>query len=150
MEKKIYYFLIILAVVFPISVNANIVCNDGTISPSCVDCHKGCCSNHGGCSNAVATQKTTKKVTKISAKTTTTKISSTSSRVTTTKSTTTESTTTTTSTKTTTKNKTALITEEADEKENDNENEDIPVGLLAIPTAVGAGIAVVANKKRKQ
>lgn len=36
----------------PIVVNANIVCNDGTISPSCGDCHKGCCSSHGGCSNS--------------------------------------------------------------------------------------------------
>lgn len=36
---------------FPIVANANIVCNDGTISPSCGDCHRGCCSHHGGCSN---------------------------------------------------------------------------------------------------
>ncbi len=35
----------------PIVVKANIVCNDGTTSPSCVTCHKGCCSRHGGCSS---------------------------------------------------------------------------------------------------
>ena len=28
----------------------NITCNDGTISPTCKDCHRGCCSWHGGCS----------------------------------------------------------------------------------------------------
>ena len=33
----------------PITVNANIMCNDGTESPTCTDCHRGCCSNHGGC-----------------------------------------------------------------------------------------------------
>ena len=32
-------------------VRANIVCNDGSISPTCQDCHRGCCSHHGGCSS---------------------------------------------------------------------------------------------------
>ncbi len=27
----------------------NITCNDGTTSPTCQDCHRGCCSWHGGC-----------------------------------------------------------------------------------------------------
>lgn len=27
----------------------NIICNDGTVSPTCQDCHRGCCSYHGGC-----------------------------------------------------------------------------------------------------
>lgn len=27
----------------------NIICNDGTPSPTCKDCHRGCCSHHGGC-----------------------------------------------------------------------------------------------------
>ncbi len=36
----------------PSLVMTRIVCNDGTISPGCNDCHKGCCSHHGGCSNS--------------------------------------------------------------------------------------------------
>ncbi len=35
----------------PITVKANIICNDGTISKTCRDCHQGCCSHHGGCTN---------------------------------------------------------------------------------------------------
>lgn len=27
----------------------NVICNDGTPSPTCKDCHRGCCSHHGGC-----------------------------------------------------------------------------------------------------
>jgi len=27
----------------------NIVCNDGTRSPSCTTCSSGCCSGHDGC-----------------------------------------------------------------------------------------------------
>lgn len=49
--KKRFYLLLILLLVFPCSIKANIVCNDGTISPSCGDCHRGCCSHHGGCSS---------------------------------------------------------------------------------------------------
>ena len=48
--KKI--FLIICMFIFPIFVNAGIVCNDGTVSRSCNDCHRGCCSRHGGCSSS--------------------------------------------------------------------------------------------------
>ena len=33
------------------NVFANIMCNDGTRSPSCSDCHRGCCSHHGGCAS---------------------------------------------------------------------------------------------------
>lgn len=29
--------------------NVHILCNDGTRSPSCTSCDKGCCSGHGGC-----------------------------------------------------------------------------------------------------
>ncbi len=47
MKKYILTFIVILF--FPLVVKANIVCNDGTTSPSCVDCHQGCCSHHGGC-----------------------------------------------------------------------------------------------------
>lgn len=53
--KKCFYRIVefvLLMMFLPIVVNANIVCNDGTISPSCGDCHKGCCSSHGGCSNS--------------------------------------------------------------------------------------------------
>ena len=52
--KKIFLIIIIFIlqfVCYPIAVSANIICNDGTISPSCANCHRGCCSHHGGCSN---------------------------------------------------------------------------------------------------
>lgn len=28
---------------------AHIMCKDGTRSPSCTSCERGCCSGHGGC-----------------------------------------------------------------------------------------------------
>jgi len=28
---------------------SNVMCNDGTISPTCQTCTRGCCSSHGGC-----------------------------------------------------------------------------------------------------
>lgn len=49
--KKILVMLIV-AFIIPKTVNANIICNDGTVSSSCGDCHTGCCSRHGGCSNS--------------------------------------------------------------------------------------------------
>lgn len=30
--------------------SGNIICNDGTESPTCSTCSQGCCSGHGGCS----------------------------------------------------------------------------------------------------
>lgn len=42
---------IILLLLVTIPVHANIICNDGTESPSCTNCHSGCCSHHGGCAN---------------------------------------------------------------------------------------------------
>lgn len=48
--KKLIVFTTIL-LIFPFVVNANIICNDGTISPSCQTCHTGCCSGHNGCTN---------------------------------------------------------------------------------------------------
>ncbi len=51
MKRSIFLFLVLLTF-YPIGVKANIVCNDGTISPGCSDCHRGCCSQHGGCSNS--------------------------------------------------------------------------------------------------
>lgn len=50
MIKKVFV-IIVLFLFLPISVKANIICNDGTESPSCSDCHQGCCSWHGGCRN---------------------------------------------------------------------------------------------------
>ena len=44
-------FLLFIIFLFPICVKANIMCNDGTTSPSCADCHRGCCSRHGGCAS---------------------------------------------------------------------------------------------------
>lgn len=53
-NKNTYLILFIILLILPMSVSANIICNDGTISPSCQDCHRGCCSRHGGCSNSLA------------------------------------------------------------------------------------------------
>lgn len=56
--KKISYriigIIVLLMIFLPTGVNANIVCNDGTVSPSCGDCHRGCCSHHGGCSSGAS------------------------------------------------------------------------------------------------
>lgn len=54
MNKKLKVLLIIfvcLLFVFPTFVKANIICNDGSQSPSCSYCHPGCCSWHGGCTS---------------------------------------------------------------------------------------------------
>jgi hypothetical protein len=52
MRFKIISLLVLLIIInIPTIVFANIVCNDGSISKSCVDCHSGCCSRHGGCTN---------------------------------------------------------------------------------------------------
>ena len=51
---KKYKLLIVSLLLFSFGVNrvnANIICNDGTVSKSCSTCSKGCCSRHGGCSN---------------------------------------------------------------------------------------------------
>lgn len=50
--KKRLYLVLILLLVFPCTIKANIICNDGTVSPKCADCHRGCCSHHGGCSSS--------------------------------------------------------------------------------------------------
>ncbi len=50
--KKLVFILVILFII-PIIANANIICNDGTTSPTCADCHQGCCSKHDGCSNNI-------------------------------------------------------------------------------------------------
>ena len=49
MKKIVVITLLTIFIINPIRVFANIKCNDGTISPSCSDCHQGCCSHHGGC-----------------------------------------------------------------------------------------------------
>ena len=50
--KKIVFIIMALLLLFcPIRAYANIICNDGTTSATCTDCHTGCCSRHGGCTN---------------------------------------------------------------------------------------------------
>lgn len=54
MEKRFYFgivAIISIIILHPSIALANIICNDGTVSRSCGDCHQGCCSHHGGCSN---------------------------------------------------------------------------------------------------
>ncbi len=49
---KRIYVIFILFLMFLMNtevVKANIICNDGTESPTCKDCHQGCCSWHKGC-----------------------------------------------------------------------------------------------------
>ena len=48
-----------MLIFWPFTVKANIICNDGTTSPSCSTCHKGCCSKHGGCSTGNSTSNST-------------------------------------------------------------------------------------------
>ena len=49
------YLLVIFFLIFLFSsiqnVNANVICNDGTISPTCIYNQSGCCSHHGGVSS---------------------------------------------------------------------------------------------------
>lgn len=52
--KNMLLYILLSFLLFPIIVKANIICNDGTRSPSCSDCHRGCCSHHGGCSEGLS------------------------------------------------------------------------------------------------
>ena len=52
MKKIIIIIVITLLLLSPYTVNANIICNDGTESSSCQDCHIGCCSGHNGCTDS--------------------------------------------------------------------------------------------------
>lgn len=47
--NRIIMILLFIIICVPEKVHANITCNDGTTSPTCQDCHQGCCSWHGGC-----------------------------------------------------------------------------------------------------
>lgn len=50
MKKKSVYLLVVVSLILlPIKVQAKVMCNDGSISPSCDVCKPGCCSKHGGC-----------------------------------------------------------------------------------------------------
>lgn len=49
--RKVITTLIVIILLIPSLVNANIICNDDTISPTCETCHTGCCSGHNGCTN---------------------------------------------------------------------------------------------------
>ena len=54
MKIKKSFITIIFTGVFllkPSLVFANIMCVDGTESPTCSYCHQGCCSHHGGCAS---------------------------------------------------------------------------------------------------
>lgn len=59
--KLVYTIILVVLSIFVIipymEVNANIICNDGTISPKCTTCHRGCCSHHGGCSSGGSASK---------------------------------------------------------------------------------------------
>lgn len=60
--KNFIMLIVALLVISSVTVvNANIICNDGTVSGSCNDCHQGCCSRHGGCSSGYSGYSSTKK-----------------------------------------------------------------------------------------
>ena len=44
MSKKLLKIFFVLIMLMPIYVKANIKCNDGSESPTCTTCKKGCCS----------------------------------------------------------------------------------------------------------
>ena len=48
---KMVCLLFVFIILIPMPAYANITCNDDTVSKSCTDCHRGCCSGHGGCTN---------------------------------------------------------------------------------------------------
>ena len=52
MKRYIVIFMVCFFLLNIQLVSANIVCNDGTVSPTCTDCHRGCCSHHNGCSSS--------------------------------------------------------------------------------------------------
>ncbi len=49
--KKFVVLILICMICYMPNVKANIICNDGSVSPSCGTCGRGCCSHHGGCSS---------------------------------------------------------------------------------------------------
>ena len=58
--KKIVYLLMLMSVfLIPMSVKANIYCNDGTQSKTCTTCSRGCCSGHKGCATTTYTENNT-------------------------------------------------------------------------------------------
>ena len=58
MKKVVLKLFIIILIFGYTNVKANIICNDGTESPSCKDCHQGCCSHHNGCSSQISSSYT--------------------------------------------------------------------------------------------
>lgn len=52
MKKYLIKIIIVLALLAPLGVRANIICNDGSVSKTCGDCHQVCCSHHGGCASS--------------------------------------------------------------------------------------------------
>ena len=51
MKRYIVIFMVCFFLLNIQLVSANIMCNDGSESPTCSDCHQGCCSWHGGCAS---------------------------------------------------------------------------------------------------
>ncbi len=59
--KKVIILITIILLIIPLKVKANIICNDGTVSPSCSVCSQGCCSHHGGCLSSKSRSQTKRK-----------------------------------------------------------------------------------------
>ena len=141
---KVIFAIIFFASIIPV-VNANIICNDGTRSKSCTDCHQGCCSRHGGCT-ATAEDNSSDSNTYVFTEPTT----RTTRTTTTTTTRTTITTTTTIKTSTPTKNVTSTSKSSNSQSEynsDDSSSDGVVEGLI-----VAAGVGVVTYglvKKRK-
>ncbi len=148
-KSILYLFLFIL---FPISVNANIICNDGTVSDTCYDCHRGCCSKHGGCSaNSPTTDDYVYIPSTTTMTTTTKKIATTSSTTTTTTELTTTTSQTTTSSTSTTSRTTGSTTVPITINDSNSENGSSADGFLGIVfflSLIGCGVFWFKNKDK--
>ena len=156
MKKYVILLISLFVMLIPANAFANIMCNDGSISPSCGDCHRGCCSHHGGCASSYLSNRSTVKKSKKAKIDSYNNVSSsysnnytiTTKRVTsrTQTSSSTNTTKATTKYKTTTKynDKNGLATSVSDSSDSSSINPAIPVLLIAA-SALG-----IIYKNRKQ
>ena len=158
MKKIILIICLVLVCSFTTTVNANIICNDGTVSNTCMDCHKGCCSKHDGCTPGGPTTDSTPSTQALKTTATTTTRVITTTRLTTT---TTTTTTTVTTTETTTIESTTATTTTSSIKSdssqeiatNNNDSDSSGAagafGFLTLCGLAGGTIAYCVNKNKK-
>ena len=147
-------FKVIFAILFFVSiipvVNANIICNDGTRSNSCTDCHQGCCSRHGGCTATAEDNSSDSNIYVFTEPTTRTTKTTTTTTTTTTR--TTITTTTTTTIKTSTPTKIVTSTSKSSNSQSEYNSDDSSSDGVVEGLIVAAGVGAVTYglvKKRK-